>query len=63
MFDFSDLYNFGREITAHGEKWQSVKYFQNRYHLAVRVGAKLPIQCFVVQEDVASAKQDTPEEP
>lgn len=51
MFDFMNLMNFGREITAQGEKWQSVQILQNRYHLAVKVGEKLPAQCYVVQED------------
>ena len=51
MFDFMNLMNFARVITAHGEKWQSIQMLQNRYHLAVKVGEKLPAQCFVVQED------------
>jgi hypothetical protein len=53
MFDFMNLMNFGREITAHGEQWQSIQMLQNGYHLAVRVGEKLPTQCYVVQEDKA----------
>lgn len=51
VFDFMNMMNFGREITAQGEKWQSVQMLQNRYHLAVKVGEKLPAQCYVVQED------------
>ena len=51
MFDFLSLMIFGREITAQGEKWQSVQMLQNGYHLAVKVGEKLPAQCYVVKED------------
>ena len=51
MFEFMNLMNFGREITAQGEKWQSIQMLQNRYHLAVKIGDKLPTQCYVVRED------------
>lgn len=51
MFDFMDMFSFGRIIEAHGEKWQSLMPFVNRYHLAIRVGQTIPAQCFVVQED------------
>ena len=51
MIDFFNLMNFGREITAQGEKWQSIQMLQNHYHLAVKIGEKLPAQCYVVKED------------
>ena len=62
MFDFFELSNFGREITAHGEQWQSVKYFQDGYHLAVKKYGICPTQCFMVKEDEkipAVVNQDT----
>lgn len=49
--DFFQEMLFGMEIMAHGEKWQSVLVLQNRYHLAVKLGATLPATCHVVQED------------
>lgn len=56
MFDFMNLMNFGREITAQGEKWQTVLVLQNNYHLAIKSCAKLPAQCYIVQEDEVPKK-------
>ena len=59
MFEFFESMQFGKEINAHGEKWQSVKILQNRYHIAVRINNKLPVQCFVVQEDEVPKKDSS----
>ena len=59
MFEFFESLQFGKEINAHGEKWQSVKILQNRYHIAVRINDKLPVQCYVIQEDEAPKKDSS----
>lgn len=58
MFEFLDMMNFGRVITAHGEKWQSIQYYQDGYHLAIKTGEQsLPVQCYLVKQDSTSSKQ------
>lgn len=57
MFDFLNMMNFGRVITANGEQWQSVQYFVDGYHLAIKTGEQsLPVQCYIVKEDATSCK-------
>jgi hypothetical protein len=53
VFNTTDIINFGREITAHGEKWQSVQTLHAGYHLAIKADQPLPAQCFVIKEDEA----------
>lgn len=57
MFDFLNMMNFGRVITAHEEEWQSVQYLQNGYHLAIRRSEGMPNHCYLVKEDSTSCKQ------
>jgi len=57
MFDFSELYSFGREFTAQGEKWQSVKELQQGYCIAIKVGESMPAPCFIVQDDAWIQRQ------
>jgi hypothetical protein len=57
MFEFAELFSFGREFTAHGENWQSVKELQQGYCIAIKTGGTLPMQCFVVQDDAWIQRQ------
>ena len=44
MFDFEDLFTWGREVEAHGQKWQLLKSLGNAgYYFAIPAGAKLPV--------------------
>ena len=44
MFDFDDLFVWGREVEAHGQKWQLLKSIgQAGYYLAIHSGEKLPV--------------------
>jgi hypothetical protein len=52
MFEFFQDALFGQEIEAHGEKWQSVYRLPNGYHLAVKLGDKLPCHVHIVRVDV-----------
>ena len=56
MSDFLEAFTFGREIEAHGRKWVSLKYFQNRFSLVVKKDDKLPCQVFLVQEEKKKLK-------
>lgn len=46
-----ELQKFGRTFTAQGERWQSLKHIADGVHIAIRVGATSPAECFVVVED------------
>lgn len=44
MFDFEDLFTWGREVEAHGQKWQLLKSIGKvGYYLAIPAGEKLPV--------------------
>lgn len=60
MFDFYDMFNFGKEIEVNGEVWLSIKSLQNRCHLAVRKDSTVPCQVFLIQtpEVIKEDKED-----
>lgn len=49
MFDFYEIFNFGKETEVNGEKWLSIKTLQNRCHLAIKKDSTLPCQVFLIQ--------------
>jgi hypothetical protein len=47
--DITQLFTFGKELEAHGEKWEQVLDLLHGYRLAVKRDATLPCPVFVVQ--------------
>ena len=57
MFDFTDMFQTGREITAHGCQWVIVKSIGPRLYLATKPETTMPCQVYLVRED---KKDETP---
>lgn len=58
MFDFVDLFTWGREVEAHGQKWQLLKSIgQAGYYLAIPTGAKLPVVPSVIYVEQKEKKE------
>jgi len=63
MFDFMQMLGFGKEVTAHGQKWQSVHECPGGYHLAVPLNAQVPCPVTLVKEDKPALTKVPAEEP
>ena len=49
MFDFADLFDWGREVEVDGHKWQIIKSLpQPYYYLAIHSRSKLPSAVHII---------------
>jgi hypothetical protein len=55
MFDFAQMFTFGREVEAHGKKYVLLHHLQKSYYLAVQSDAVFPCQAELIKYDEPKA--------
>ncbi len=58
MFEFMDLFSFGRKVKGYGEWWVVLKTLQQNCVLAVKDSDTFPCPVYLIQEEPKEAKDD-----
>ena len=57
MLEFLENLNFGKEIKAHGEEWQFLKYLHDGYCIVIKKEAILPCPVYCIKEEEADENE------